>query len=175
MRIKTCRLLIIFATATVCAANLGCAAFESSADWPVYQAVLDDSRTVRLGEYVQYSAALRGPRYNFAELTLAVVPDKATSEAPVCKGGICRRGGSVAHVVARRGAEQRKDLREFKFGQLEARSDVARDKVWFIDTDASRVIATLDRETGATTGPDEQPPPWATLTGGVRLEPVKSD
>ncbi len=172
---KRCRSMIVFATATVCTANLGCAVFECKGLWPAHIARLDGDRTIHLEEYVQYNAALRGPRYNFAELTLAVVPENATSEAPVCKGGVCRPGGSIVCVIARRGAEDWKDLKQFKFGQLEARSDSARDKVWIVDRDASRVVATLDCGTGATTGPDDQPPAWAAVDGGARLEPIKSD
>jgi len=167
--------MIVFAMATVCLANLGCALFECKALWPAHKAQLDDDRTICLDQYVQYNAALRGPRYNFVELTLAVVPEEETSEAPVCKGGVCRRGGSIAHIVARRGGEDCKGLKHFEFGQLEARSNSARDKVWIIDLDASRVVATVDCASGTTTGPDDQSPPWATLDGGVRLEPIKSD
>jgi hypothetical protein len=175
MSTKTCRLMIVFATAAICVTNLGCAAFECKGLWPAHKARLDDDRTIHLDEYVQYNAVLRGPRYNFAELTLVVVPEEQTSEVPACKGGLRRPGGSIVHTVARRGAKDSKSLEQFKFGRLEARSNTARDRVWFIDTDASRVVATLDCGTGATTGPDDQPPPWATLDGGVRLEPIKPD
>ncbi|MFQ5807954.1 MAG: hypothetical protein ACE5I3_16030 [Phycisphaerae bacterium] len=175
MSVSTPGLLMIFGISASCAANPGCAVFECKGRFPMHQARLDDGRTIHLAEYIQYNAVLRGPQHNFVELSLSVVSDADSSKAAVCAGGVCRRGGVGANVVARRGSEDWHGLERFKFGKLVARSNTSRNEVWVVDVDASRVIATLDCRTGATTGPDDKPPPWATLGGGVRLEAIKSD
>jgi hypothetical protein len=59
--------------------------------------------------------------------------------------------------------------RELRYEDIEVRADDSRRKVWFVDVGAQRVIATLDRDTRATTGPDDEPPSWATVDGGVLL------
>ncbi|MHC4992345.1 MAG: hypothetical protein ACYTGC_15335 [Planctomycetota bacterium] len=56
------------------------------------------------------------------------------------------------------------------FDDVEVRTDPERRRVWFVERATGRVIATLDRETGATTGPDDDPPAWATPDGGLLLE-----
>ena len=58
---------------------------------------------------------------------------------------------------------------EFWFDDIEVRADESTRRVWFVDVAAQRVIATLDRDTRATTGPDDEPPSWATVDGGVVL------
>jgi len=58
---------------------------------------------------------------------------------------------------------------EFQFEDIEVRADESRRRVWFVDVAEQRVIATLDRDTRATTGPDDEPPSWATVDGGVSL------
>jgi hypothetical protein len=157
---KTCR-MIVFATATICLTNLGCAVFECKGLWPAHKAVLDESRTVRLAYYVQHNMVLRGPQHNYAELSLFVEADK---EGPMAGGVVARRGSTLGCQV-----------NSFQLGELEARADDARERVWLVDKDAKRVVASLDCGTGATTGPDDRPPPWATLDAGVRLEPIKPD
>jgi hypothetical protein len=59
---------------------------------------------------------------------------------------------------------------QLRFQDVEVRADQERRRVWFVDGDTKRIIATLDRETGATTGPDDDPPDWATPDGGAPLE-----
>ena len=61
---------------------------------------------------------------------------------------------------------------EFPFRDVEVRANESRRRVWFVDVMGGRVIATLDRDTRATTGPDDQPPSWATVDGGVLLRAV---
>jgi hypothetical protein len=58
---------------------------------------------------------------------------------------------------------------ELRYKDIEVRSDESGRRVWFVDTASRRVIATLDRDTRATTGPDDEPPSWATVDGGVML------
>lgn len=56
-----------------------------------------------------------------------------------------------------------------QFDNVEARRDEAGRRVWFVQRDTSRVIATVDLTTHATTGPDDEPPAWATPDGGKVL------
>jgi hypothetical protein len=57
-----------------------------------------------------------------------------------------------------------------RFENVEARRDETGRKVWLVQRDTSRIVATLDRVTHATTGPDDEPPAWATPDGGQPLE-----
>lgn len=56
-----------------------------------------------------------------------------------------------------------------KFENVEARRDESGRRVWFVQRDTSRIIATVDLTTHATTGPDDEPPAWATPDGGKPL------
>ena len=58
-----------------------------------------------------------------------------------------------------------------RFENVEGRIDQTGQKVWFVQRDAGRIIATVDLYTGKTTGPDDDPPAWATLNGGKPLPP----
>jgi len=168
--------LLLAVCGSVCAGNVGCVVFENRAATPVCWARLDADRTIGLTEYVQHNAVLRGPKYNVDELTLTVSSASATAAGQAtCKCRCCRPAGDNVRVVARRGEQDRSGVRRFQLGRLEARSDAARDKLWIVDLDAGRIVATLDLDTMKTTGPDDEPPAWATLTGGVRLEPIATD
>lgn len=57
-----------------------------------------------------------------------------------------------------------------RFENVEARRDETGRKLWFVQRDSSRIVATVDLETHVTTGPDDEPPAWATPDGGVPLE-----
>jgi hypothetical protein len=56
-----------------------------------------------------------------------------------------------------------------QFENVEARRDEANRRVWFVQRDTSRIVATVDLITQATTGPDDEPPAWATPDGGKPL------
>ncbi|MHC4234321.1 MAG: hypothetical protein ACYSUQ_04315 [Planctomycetota bacterium] len=57
-----------------------------------------------------------------------------------------------------------------RFENVEARRDETGQKVWFVQRDTSRIVATLNLQTHETTGPDDEPPAWATPDGGEPLE-----
>lgn len=57
-----------------------------------------------------------------------------------------------------------------RFEDVEARRDEAGRRVWFVERGSARILATIDLVTRATTGPDDEPPAWATPDGGERLE-----
>lgn len=58
---------------------------------------------------------------------------------------------------------------QYRFENVDVRRDKTGRKVWFVQRDTSRIIATLDLDTHATTGPDDEPPAWATPDGGAPL------
>ena len=167
--------LVLIGCTPVFGVTTGCAAFENKAVWPVHEAVLDNVRTVKLMQYVQINAALRGQEHNFAQLVLCIASRAQADHPSACVGGICFRGEVVGGVVARRGGDDWRSFERFKFGKLEARADTDLDKVWIVDKDAGRAIASLDCASGATTGPDDEVPAWASPTGGIVLKPVEAE
>jgi len=82
---------------------------------------------------------------------------------------VCPRDDLRFERSLKKAKPRREALGEFDLHDLEVRADGSRSKVWFVERDTDRIIATLDRETGRTTGPDDEPPTWATPDGGERL------
>ena len=138
-------------------ANVGCSAFASSYARPLHVAMLDETGKVELWEYAQHNAVLRGPEHNFRVLSLHV----ALPGDELVKGVICRKGG-----------EHGKDAPGYEFGELEARTDETGRKVWIMDKDTGRVIASADCDTQVLTGPDDEAPLWANRGAGTVLEPA---
>ena len=83
-----------------------------------------------------------------------------------------RSGGRVVHrrTLARREQSELLEEGRIKLGILEARSNAERNRVWIVDKNSQRVIASHDRLTKITTGLDEQAPSWASPAEGVMLE-----
>ena len=141
-----------------CVWVLGCAQGTSSESTKVrlmqWQADLDDCREVSLSVYQSTDKTEGQPERKSEELTLEVLPRKNLQFERVLKS-VDEKSGDLAG--------------QFNVDEIEVRADESRQKVWFVDKRAKRVIATLDRATGNTTGPDDQPPPWATPEGGILL------
>jgi hypothetical protein len=140
----------------------GCAhdAYGTATRWrqKTWRANLDDCREVSLSVERVREGVEGGPSRRYEELTVQVRPRKHL-----------RFERAVKTVDLKPGVPRG----QLTFEDVEVRTDPKRRWVWFVDRTAGRVIATLDRETGATTGPDDEPPPWATPGGGVLLEPCK--
>jgi len=156
---KCSALIAIFIGGVMVAGNVGCAAFNAEIVHRLHEASLRDGRTVSLWEHTQTNALLRGPQHNHAELSLLVSSDEG---APLAGGVVANRAGRDFEHAPR-----------FSFGPLEARVDQAKTKVWIVDTETARVIASLDCVTGARTGPDDPAPSWATPAGGLRLDEIR--
>lgn len=137
---------------------LGCAHGVTSESTKIrlvqWQADLDDCREVSLSVYQSTDNTEGQPERKSEQLTLEVRPRKNLQFERVLKS-VDNKSGDLAG--------------QFNVDEIEVRADETRNKVWFIDKRAGKVIATLDRETGKTTGPDDQPPDWATLDGGTSL------
>jgi hypothetical protein len=120
----------------------------------VYRGAINDSETIELRQTVKSDAFKSGPDANFAALRISV------------GDGLARSGGELErHEFERAG-----DVQRWNFGRLEGRSEPDGQRVWVVDTAAGRVIASLDRYTGAVTGPSDPPPAWATTFGGMVLK-----
>jgi hypothetical protein len=141
------------------ALNLGCAHSISSESTRIrqatWQANLDDCREVSLSFSRVRDREEGQPVRSYEQLTLEVRPRPHLQFERVLKSIELKSGAGSGR---------------FTFGEIEVRADEARRRVWFVDRKAGRVIATLDRDTGVTTGPDDEPPTWATPDGGVPLD-----
>jgi hypothetical protein len=145
-------------------ANVGCSAFAMSYASIRYDASLNETTRIDLIEYGGFNAALRGPKYNHRELTLRILSFEGTSR---CLPMI------LSHVqVDRVVGEHWRDVPTFRLGELEGRRDASGRKVWVVDKEAGRVIATVDLDTGATTGVKDDPPDWAQMDGGIVLRTI---
>ncbi len=138
------------------AGNLGCVVYGAGWDRPVLEVRLDDDSTAKLFHRRIWNTVIPGPDWNHAALYLLVESDKD--------------GSAVEGVVATRGSTFWWQVKPFELGELEARADERREKVWLLDKQAKRVVASLDRVSGAMTGPADPAPSWATLNGGEVLE-----
>jgi hypothetical protein len=137
---------------------MGCAHGVTSESTKVrlvqWQADLDDSREVSLSVYQSHDKTEGEADREYEELILEVKPREHSQSKVVLKSVDSKSGDLVG---------------QFNADEIEVRADETRNKVWFVDKRAGKVIATVDRETGKTTGPDDEPPAWATLEGGTLL------
>jgi hypothetical protein len=147
---------VCLSVCTICC--LGCAHTMSSESTMIReascQAELDDCQAVRLASYYVQDRDEGGPAVPYEQLVLELRPLPDLESSTVLKrielGAGVRRG-------------------QFELADVEVRADESRRRVWFVDRSVGRVIASVDRETGETTGPDDAAPTWATVDGGVVL------
>lgn len=59
----------------------------------------------------------------------------------------------------------------YQYRDVEARADSAGRRVWYIDRTTGSIIATVDRDSGSTTGPGDTARDWATRDSGRVLGP----
>ena len=149
--------LPILLSASLVFGGAGCSSSDSTESTQMLRATcrgtLDDCREVRLSEVWVRDCENGRLVDEYLQLRIEVRPrDDLSFERSLKK------------------AEPRREaLGKFDLHNLEVRADGSRSKVWFVERDTDRIIATLDRETGRTTGPDDEPPTWATQDGGERL------
>ena len=138
--------------------SLGCAHTMSSESTRIrqvsWQADLDEYQEILLSVSRVHDTENGEAVGTYEELTLEVRPRPSLQFESLLESVELKPG-----VRARR----------LPYEEVEVRADDSRRRVWFVDVAAQRVIATLDRETRETTGPDDEPPPWATVEGGVLL------
>ncbi len=123
----------------------------------IYRAELECCRDVYLSHDLTSESENRGLKRHYEEITIRIEPREVPEfEATVKK---------VDRPMGLRG-------RSLEIGTIEARCNESQSRIWFVDKDAGRVIATVDRVIGQTTGPDDEHPGWADPNGGTRLKPA---
>jgi len=121
----------------------------------IWSAPLDECQEVRLCSYWVQDRDEGGTGAAREELVLELRPLRELEFESVLRSTELKPG--VRRVQA-------------GFGELEVRCDASRRHVWFVDREAGRVVASLDRDTGVTTGPGDAAPAWASVDGGILLE-----
>ena len=120
-----------------------------------WRAGLDDCREVKLSyDLIRDRHGPERPERRYEQLTLQVVPRESL-----------RLMRALKKIELKTGVPRGK----LKYRDIEIRTDQQHRKVWFVDTETRHIVATLDVETGATTGPDDKAPKWATPDSGVPL------
>ena len=123
----------------------------------IYKAELDGCRDVMLSHDLVSAWEDRNPKRYSEEIAIRIKPREFPSFSATVKS-LGRRSGRQGRSI---------DL-----GTIEARCNESQSRIWFIDRDAGCVIATVDRLTEQTTGPDDEHPAWADPNAGTRLKPV---
>ena len=153
--LKACALCVL--VVTVC--SLGCAHTMSSESTRIrqvaWQAELDEYQEVVLSVSRIYDSEDGETIGTHEDLMLEVRPRPSLQYESLLKSVELRSGSQAG---------------ELRYEDIEVRADDSRRRVWFIDVEAQQVIATLDRDTLITTGPDDEAPSWATVDGGVLLK-----
>ena len=142
-------------------ATAGCSSPTSSSTQIRMQTLcdagLDQCRVIELTYDRTWDRDAGEPERKYEQLRVVVKPRPQLSFDQVVKKVELKSG-------VRRG--------QCRFENVEARRDASGQKVWFVQRGTSRIIATVDLETHETTGPDDEPPAWATPEGGKLLEPA---
>ena len=153
--LKMCTMCVL--ALTVC--SLGCAHTMSSESTRIrqasWQADLDEYQEVLLSVSRVHNREDGAAAGTYEELTLEVRPRPDLQFERLLKSVELRPSGRTG---------------VFPFEDIEVRADESGRRVWFVDVAAQRVIATLNRDTRVATGPDDEPPSWAAVDGGVLLQ-----
>ncbi len=153
------------ALAPMLAVQFGCAAFQITIESKIYVGVLPDSSgnvatVTEVSAHGLRDALRRGPEHNFYEWAMSVwVP--ASSE-------------HITQVVFRQGLEHWGDQAALRrdFDNVEARADSSGHRIWLVDKQTGRVVASADLDTKSLTGLDDESPSWARPDGGTVLTSI---
>ena len=131
----------------------GCAAdtVTTSEVKNLYRGDLDDCHEVRLvHESVKHQVGLK-PEERYERLSIVVRP---------------RQVADADYALKRVGASDWPSQKAFHYTDVDARCDAEGQRIWFVDRTTQKVIGSVDRRTGQTSGPDDVAPAWATADGG---------
>ena len=136
---------------------VGCSPSRTSTrtSWMISQADLDEYRRIEFSYDVVRDHEGRQLVREYEQLLLRIGPREDLRVRRAVKTVELTPGDSRPQV---------------RFENVEARANETRERIWFVERETGRIVATFDSSTDKTTGPDEPPPPWATPTGGVLLE-----
>ena len=165
MRWSHKKCLLRLALAPTLAVQFGCGAFQSTTEAMIYVGVLPDSSgtvatVTKVYRYSLRDALRRGPEHNFDEWAMSVwVP--ASSE-------------HITQVALRQGFGRWDDQASLRrdFDNVEARADSSGHRIWLVDKQTGRVVASADLGTKSFTGPDDESPSWARSDGGTLLTSI---
>ena len=165
MRWSHKKCLLRLALAPTLAVQFGCAAFQMKVGTMIYVGVLPDSSgnvvtVTKVSAYGLRDALRSGPEHNFDEWTMSVwVP--ASSE-------------HITQVVFRQGFGRWDDQASLRrdFDNVEARADSSGRRIWLVDKQTGRVVASADLDTKSLTGLDDESPSWARPDGGTVLTSI---
>ena len=137
-------------------AGVGCSTAYTSTRWShtIYRGPLDECREIELSYDIVRDRTGLEPEQKFEQLVLEVNPRE------------CLHFERALKTIDLTPGVPRGQL---KFQNVDGRIDETRQRVWFVQRDTGRVLATFDRKTGETTGPDDKPPAWATPDAGTPL------
>ena len=142
-------------------ASVGCSSPGSSATRMRMQTLcsagLDECREIALTQDRLWDRAPGQPERTYEQVRVVVKPRQRLSFEQ-----------SVKTVELKFGVPRG----QCRFDDVEARRDETGQKVWFVQRETARIVATLDLDTHETTGPDDEPPVWATPNGGTPLKPA---
>ncbi len=149
---------VVGATAVLVLASVGCSSAGSSATQirmkTLCNAGLDECREIALTCDRRWDREAGKPERTYELLRVVVKPREPLLLEQTVKTVELKLGVPAGQC---------------QFENVEARRDEAGRRVWFVQRDTSRIIATVDLTTHATTGPDEEAPAWATADGGKPL------
>jgi hypothetical protein len=165
MRWSHKKFLLRLALAATLAVQFGCAAFQSTSETMIYVGVLADSpgnvlTVTEVSAYGLGDMLRRGPEHNFHEWAMSVwVP--ASSER-------------ITQVVSHQGFGRWDDEASLRrdFDNVEARADSSGHRIWLVDKQTGRVVASADLDTKSFTGPDDESPSWARSDRGTVLTSI---
>lgn len=155
---QAARLDVLGLLAGVLVVILGCSASDGSSTRTrmatLCRAGLDDCREIELTYDHLRDHEAGQPERTYEQLRIVVKPRAPLSFEQTVKTAEVKLGTPQGQC---------------RFENVDVRRDKTGRKIWFVQRDTSRIIATLDLDTNATTGPDDEPPAWATPDGGASL------
>lgn len=155
---QVARCSVIGLVAGLVVASVGCSSADHSSTRmrmkTLCSAELDECREIQLTCDRLRDREAGEPKHTYEQLRVVVRPRKHLSFEQTVKAVELKLG--VPHG-------------QFRFENVEARRDATGQKVWFVQRDTSRIIATVDLQSHETTGPDDETPAWATPHGGEPL------
>ena len=157
MKISMCRAGVYFIFGVVTLATMGCALFQNTTSVVVYRGEVEATRSIEVRREVGRNAVTADPARNYDVLTV-----------------YAKEGNQIAFSrrIGHSAPDSDLDFEQLQSREWEGRTDSLRQRVWLIDKERQRVMASIDWEEHVITGPEDSQPAWARLDGGIELKNV---
>ena len=157
MRISMCRAGVYFIFGVGTLATMGCALFQETTSIVVYRGEVEETRSIEVRREIGRNAVTADPARNYDVLTV-----------------YAKDGNQIAFSrrIRHSAPDSDSDSEQFQSREWEGRTDSLRQRVWLIDKERQRVMASIDWENRVITGPQDSQPGWARLDGGIELKNV---